>query len=61
MVDRASSLKEKARQIEARICELELEKAMLPRRDRRPINQKIHLLRGVLNWVETRAGYVAAP
>jgi hypothetical protein len=37
-----------ARKIEAKIAELEGEKAAAPRADRRPINQNLHQLRNLL-------------
>jgi len=55
----ADRIAERVVEIEARIAELEGEKSALPRRERRPINQQIHLLRDVLDWCKTRAGYVA--
>lgn len=51
-----------ARTIEARIAELEAEKAACrTREERRPINQHLHMLRDLLAWCKTRAGYVSAP
>ena len=49
----------KARYLEGRIAELEGFKAMVPRSDRRPINQQMHLLGDLLAWCKTRAGYVS--
>lgn len=46
-----------AADIEARIVELELEKAAVPRSERRPINQRLHMLRGVLDWAKSRQSY----
>lgn len=48
----------KARYLEDRITELEGFKALVPRSKRRPINQHLHTLRGMLAWCKTRAGYV---
>ena len=51
----------KARYLEDRIAELEGFKAIVPRAERRPINQHLHTLRGLLAWCKTRAGYVKPP
>ena len=49
-----------ARFMEARIAELEEQrKACRTRTERRPINKQLHLVRGLLRWCETRAGYRA--
>lgn len=50
-----------ARVLEAKIAELQLERAAVPRSDRRPINQRLHTLRGLLTWCRSRAGYVETP
>jgi hypothetical protein len=42
------------------IARLEAERAALPRSQRKPINQRLHLVRGLLKWCETRAGYRAS-
>ena len=47
----------KARYLEDRIAEVEGFKALVPRSERRPINQYLHTLRGLLAWCESRAGY----
>ena len=47
-----------ARDLEARIVELELERQALPRSTRRPINQHIHVIKGLLRWSKSRAGYI---
>ena len=47
-----------AKDIRARIAEMEAEKAVLPRSERRPINRRLHSLRGLLEWAKTRQGYV---
>jgi hypothetical protein len=39
------------------IAELEADRALLPRSERKPINQRLHMVRGLLRWCETRAGY----
>jgi hypothetical protein len=43
---------------EDKIAELLAEREKLPRSERKPINQRIHLLRDVLAWCKTRAGYI---
>lgn len=43
---------------EARIAELEGWRKILPRAERRPVNQHIHTLRGMVRWCKSRAGYV---
>ncbi len=48
-----------ARGCEETIAELEAEKLTAPRARRRQINQRIHLLRDVLAWCKTRAGYTS--
>lgn len=41
------------------IAKLEAEKAAASSRaERRPINQRLHSLRGLLEWAKTRVGYV---
>lgn len=47
-----------AAQCEEAIADLLEQKARVPRSERRPINQRLHHLRGVLAWCQTRAGYV---
>lgn len=44
---------------EARIEELERWKRILPKCERRPINQQLHTLQGMVKWCKSRAGYVA--
>lgn len=47
-----------ARLCEDRMAELEEAKAACrTRAERKPINQHLHTLRGMLRWCETRAGY----
>lgn len=46
-----------ARACEDTIAALEASKAALPRSERRPVNQRIHSLRQVLDWCKTREGY----
>ena len=41
-----------ARFLEDRIAELEAFKAMVPRSERRPLNQHLHALRGLLSGVK---------
>lgn len=48
----------RARWLMDRIAELEAERAVVPRLERRPINQQLHVLRGLMRWCKTRAGYV---
>lgn len=44
--------------IEDRIAELEGRKAECrSKQERRPINQHLHTLRGMLSWCKSRAGY----
>ncbi len=48
-----------ARYIEARLTELEEQKAGRPPKEvRREINKQMHLFRDLLRWCKTRAGYV---
>ena len=45
--------------LESRIDELEAHKLSLrTRAERRPVNKQLHMLRGLLEWSKTRAGYV---
>ena len=46
----------KARYLEGRIAELEGFKAMVPRAERRPINQQLHTLRELLAWCDSVVG-----
>lgn len=50
-----------AADIEAKIVELEAEKDAVPRAERRPINRRLHSLRGLLEWAKTRRGYDPLP
>lgn len=50
-----------ATDLEASIAALEAEKAVAPRSERRPINQRLHLQRGLLAWVKSRTGYAETP
>ena len=44
--------------LEAQIAELEAQRAMAAKVDRKAINQKLHTMRYMLRWCETRAGYI---
>ena len=63
----ARSINEAARMLEEKIAKLEADRAAAPTRAaRRPINQRIHSLRGLRDWVKTdwdktRAGYEPTP
>ena len=47
-----------ALRLSEQIAELEAAKALCRTRvERRPINQQLHTLRGLLAWCESRAGY----
>jgi hypothetical protein len=49
-----------ARDLEARIAELEAAKALCrARAERKPIKQHLHTLKGMLTWCKSRAGYVS--
>ena len=50
-----------ARFCEHRIAELEAARAGLPRSERRPVNQHLHTLRGLLRFAKSRRGYVEPP
>ena len=50
-----------ARSVEARIAALEAERLTLPRSERRPVNQRLHELKGWLRWCKSRAGYRPTP
>lgn len=51
-------LNERAAMIEARIADLEAAKSdCRSRAERRPINQQIHNLKGVLDWCRSRMGF----
>lgn len=39
------------------LVELESQRDLLPQSQRKPINQRLHMVRGLLKWCETRAGY----
>jgi hypothetical protein len=55
--DRLALLAEK---MTATIAELEAERARVKtRRERKPLNSRLHAARMVLAWVRSRAGYVA--
>ena len=44
--------------VKDKIAELEAERAAVTdRKARKPINQRIHMLRGVEDWIRTRARY----
>ena len=47
----------KAMELEAIIADLELQRAAVARAERKPLNQRLHMLRGMLRWCKTRAGY----
>jgi hypothetical protein len=48
--------------IAAKIGDLEAEKlACRTRADRRPLNQRLHTLRGLLDWCKSRRGYEESP
>lgn len=55
------TINEMAADIEASIVLLEAEKTAARRSERRPINQRLHTLRGLLSWAQSRAGYVETP
>lgn len=42
----------------ASIERLEAERALLPKAERKAINQKLHMQRYMLRWCKTRRGYV---
>ena len=50
-----------AADLAAKIAEAEAERASVRRCERRPINQRLHTLRGLLEWVKSRAGYQETP
>lgn len=50
-----------ARALEAEIASLVAKREATPRSKRRPINRRLHTLRGLLAWCKTRAGYVETP
>lgn len=50
-----------ARDLEARIAELKEQRAALPRSQRRPLNQRLHAAKQLLDWCKSRSGYVACP
>lgn len=50
-----------AHALETEIAALVLEREALTRSERKPINKRLHTLRGLLAWCKTRAGYVETP
>lgn len=59
MHDDLSGPNKLAHSLEARIAELRELRATLPRSERRPVNQKLHVAAQLLGWCKSRAGYVA--
>lgn len=50
-----------ARFLEAEITALEAKRTTVAGSARRPINRRLHTLRGLLAWCKSRAGYVETP
>lgn len=57
--DRETGPNAVARLCEETIAQLLAERELLPRSERKPINQKLHNVRRVLQFCKTRAGYNA--